>query len=461
MKFLRLITLFLLLPVLLASCYHRPENTSISGIVNSYAAVSAIDPCEGVVVDRTDGFHPDQLVLVIQMQGADIDGRNHAGYGEVEDLAGAGRAEYARISHIERNQIVFSKQLVNRYNPHGSVQVVSVPEYQDVVVERPVYAPRWDGRTGGVVALHVRGKLVLKADVDVSGAGFRGGKVIEQTRLVPQYVSDYVGTDVQALSSKGEGIAGFGDDRARLGRGAPANGGGGGGNHNAGGGAGANAGAGGTGGYAYAHSRYSGDRTSAQGLGGHALSGRGLLFAGGGGGAGHSNNRTGSDGAAGGGIVVIRAGSVVSDGGAIRARGGNSETAPYDGAGGAGAGGTIYLDLAGCHGSSLRLDASGGNGGNTANNVEQAHVGAGGGGGGGLIIMNRPATETGADGAPVSLSIAGGKGGKTIRGTNDGTTDGADGRVIPLFDILMGRERCDRIFTGSKDEENEGNIEYE
>lgn len=456
MKLIRLFTPLVLLGLTLSSCYHKPENTAISGIINSYAAVLEINPCEGVVVDRVQGFVPDQLVLIVQMKGARVDQRNHEDYGSIRDLAGAGLAEYARISHIEGRRLFFDKRFVHDYDTDGAVQIVSVPEYDEVIVESPLYASRWDGKRGGIVALHVRGKLVLKADIDVSAAGFRGGQVVEQTALVPRYADDYVGMDRDALSSQGEGVVA---GETRFGRGASANAGGGGGNHNAGGGGGSNAGEGGSGGYAYAHYRYSGDRKSAQGLGGYEIQTRSRLIAGGGGGAGHSNNRTGSNGAAGGGIVVIKAGSVVSEGGAIRARGGDSETSPYDGAGGAGAGGTIYLQVAGFHGRDLHLDASGGTGGNTANGVERAHVGAGGGGGGGVIYVTRPEFGKDVRMASVRTSVSGGQGGVTVLGTNDGTGAGADGRVLGTFDILIGRDRCDQILTGSDNVEQSERIQ--
>ncbi len=105
----------------------------------------------------------------------------------------------------------------------------------------------------------------------------------------------------------------------------------------------------------------------------------------------------------------------------------------------------------------LRIDASGGNGGNTANDVEQAHVGAGGGGGGGLIAAT---THRDRDALPFDYSVAGGKGGVTILGTNDGARDGADGLVIPAFRIVMGQEDCDRILTGTERNEEDTSIKY-
>lgn len=458
MKFTYLMAPALMLAFALSSCSHKHTPPSVSGIINSYAAVLDLDPCEGVSVDNTEGFHPDQLVLVVQMQGARIEGENDRTYGNVLHSGGAGTTEYARISHIERNRIYFKSRLLNRYNTSGGVQLVTVPEYRDLIVKGPVRAARWDGHKGGIVALHVSGNLVLRADIDASRSGFRGGQTIEQTQLVRHYAGDFVGTDRQALGAKGEGIAGFGIRDMILGRGAPANGGGGGGNHNAGGGGGAHVGAGGTGGSAYAHSRYSGDRTIARGLGGHMLQSHGgVLLAGGGGGAGHSNNQTGSDGAAGGGIVVIKAGTIVGEGGAIKVQGGDSETAPYDGAGGAGAGGMVLLIVEEYEGH-LRIDASGGKGGNTANDVEQAHVGAGGGGGGGLIAAT---TSRDRDALPFGHSAAGGKGGVTIRGTSDGTSDGAEGLVVPAFRIVMGREECDRILTGPERDDEGASIKYQ
>ncbi len=438
-------SLFLLVGGLfLVSCTHRPRVTAISGVVNSYAAVEGIE-CATLTVDRSDGFYPDQLVLVIQMQGATINQSNTKHYGRVGSWGGVGTAEYARIDEVDGQKIHLENRLLHRYQIDGSVQIVSVAEYKNVLVEGPVHALPWNGRVGGVVAIHAVESLRLSADIDASAQGFRGGKTIEQKRVPYQYIGTFVGHDRDALGMKGESSARLGRRDGRLGRGAPANGGGGGNNHNAGGGGGAHIGAGGNGGYAYPHSRYAGDRKVAQGLGGHPARLRGRLLMGGGGGAGHSNNKTGSDGGHGGGIVIVKAKKIIGEGGAIRAGGEDSETAAYDGAGGAGAGGSVWLSTLRHDGSEILLDATGGTGGNTANDVEQQHVGAGGGGGGGRIWLSDVTLErrSGAYRTGFAILLKGGSGGRTIRGTNDGTTDGGHGFASKTFPIPIGTATCD------------------
>lgn len=460
MKFRHLLVL-LCTGAFLASCYHHRPPTDISGVINHYAAVKSID-CATLAVDDAPGFHPEQKVLVIQMQGAEIDRTNTRRFGSLLSLGGAGTAEYARIADVDRGTITLERKLLNRYDVDGAVQIVSVPEYRNARVSGPVHARAWNGRTGGVLVLHVEGRLVLDGDIVASEQGFRGGTTVEQTQVPFYYVGDFVGTDRQALGMKGEGVARPSRGDGTFGRGAAANAGGGGNNHNAGGGGGANVGCGGNGGYAYPHSRYSGDREIAQGLGGNELRVRGRLLMGGGGGAGHSNNRTGSDGGNGGGIIIVRAGTIVGQGGAIRSTGGDTETAAYDGAGGAGAGGSIWVHADAQEGGRILLDARGGDGGNTANDVERRHVGAGGGGGGGRVWMSVGRQHDRPDARPFAPgllpNVSGGTGGITILGSNDGTTDGCAGLVAPTWPIPHGVERCrDRDGDGDDDDDDDSN----
>ena len=436
-----LLTPLLLLFLVLSSCSHRHDRApSISGIVNRYAAVLDYEDC-GFQVDDAEGWRPGALVLVIQMQGASIDNANTAQYGTILNYGGAGLYEFGRIAYVDGNTVWLEKALVNAYSLEGHVQLVLVPEYRNVSVDGALMPLPWNGRKGGVVAISASGKVTLNADIDASEAGFRGGLVHEQRRLVPNYEGDYVSNDPEKHSEKGEGIHAFGPDARTLGRGAPANGGGGGGNHNGGCGGGANGGCGGDGGYSYRHSRYSGDYRVAQGRGGHALEldrrRMSHLFMGGGGGAGHSNNNTGSNGGNGGGIVLIRASHLIGNGHAIRSRGADAPTSKYDGASGGGAGGTVALAV---HRVSdgLTVDVSGGNGGDSYNDVERVDVGTGGGGGGGTVCLS----GDGGIASGIGVDLNGGKNGKTIRGSDYGATPGCSGQISRNFTILQGTERC-------------------
>jgi uncharacterized repeat protein (TIGR01451 family) len=111
-----------------------------------------------------------------------------------------------------------------------------------------------------------------------------------------------------------------------------------------------------------------------------------------------------SSGAAGGGIVLIRTGSIAGSG-TIRSQGAPGLSSGQDGAGGGGAGGTVYIDAKNpVNLANITVDVRGGEGGWST--FAAAH-GPGGGGGGGVVIS----TNSGVTIAPGGLD--GGAAGRT------------------------------------------------
>jgi uncharacterized repeat protein (TIGR01451 family) len=417
------------------------------------------------------------LLLVIQMQGADIDYTNTSTYGDGTLGGGAsgnlstnftaGTYEYVVASNTTAitadagGTITLATPLVNSYlNADASAtagprrfQVIRVPQYGNLTLSGTLAATSWNGSTGGVLVLDVAGQTNFGGNtITAAGRGFRGGGGRTQT-TANSNSTDYVNAaDLNA--QKGEGTAGTpryvnapttpNDPSTNLtvntnadgypggtsGRGAPGNAGGGGNDDldNSGGGGGANGGAGGRGG-----NNFSGN----QAIGGEPGANFGLvsssrLVLGGGGGAGTTNNSTGtpgqgyaSSGAAGGGIVLLRTGTITGTGSILATGGSANNTLAYDGAGGGGAGGTILVTAtrpAGLAG--LTLNANGGTGGNNtgvnpSTTVGSGPHGPGGGGGGGVILTN---------GAVASASAAGAASG-TTQGTpaNFGAAAGLNG----------------------------------
>ena len=331
---------------------------TISGIINNYAHVIAIDTClNTATVASTTGFNVGDSVLIIQMKGAIIDTTNTANYGTILSLNGAGQFEIASIlSMPDLVTIRFSNKLLNIYDiKDGAVQLVRIPQYTNVTVVDTLRPKAWDPNTGtgGVLALEATGTLTLDAQLDASGLGFWGGGAANGGGgdSVTDYIFDgFFGPLGGEGGYKGEGIASdvglYYNPYNAAGRGAPANGGGGGNAHNAGGGGGGNGDLGGLG----------GDQTDAQGFGRFANGGepgksllpqtQPRLFMGGGGGGGQQNDHLGTDGGNGGGIIIIRAPIVISAFDTIQSNGlspnGNSTS---DGAGGGGAGGAIFIDV--------------------------------------------------------------------------------------------------------------------
>lgn len=367
--------------------YAQPP-TIISGVINSYAKVTSVDYCSKTLgVTTTTGFAVGDKAIIIQMKGASIDTANTAGFGNIASINEAGNFEFVTVESITSNSIKLKHLLVQNYNSNGAVQLVRVPRYITAWVQgAPLTAPAWDGSTGGVLALEASGAVDINngSSITMTGKGFRGGT------LNPGAVIQYNTTEYSSalLSNKGGGKGESitePDSIRTASRGAPANGGGGGNQHNAGGGGGANGGNGGMGGREFANSPTA---LVNGGIGGHKLDFSGKypkIFMGGGGGAGHQNDGVGTAGSAGGGIIIIKSGVLVGRGNIIAANG-NSQTvnAINDGAGGGGAGGTIFLDVERIT-SPVLVEAKGGNGGNV--NIAQPH-GPGGGGGGGLLAVN-------------------------------------------------------------------------
>ena len=403
------------------------------------------------------------LVMLIQHQGATITTATDATYGGISAYNNAGFYELAEVRSVPSGtSIVVACALQKSYTATGKVQVVRMPRYTTLTLNTntSITAPAWDGTTGGVVAVDVRGDVTLNtgATIDVSGKGFRGGAVGNSATLVDGLNSTaYVYSTNARGAEKGESIAGYQADydalNGRYGRGAPANGGGGGNNHNAGGGGGANvsslawtgqgnpdatyntawaletpslanttSGGGGRGGYSYSASvnnatttapgnaAWNGDtRLVRGGLGGRPLSlAGGRLFFGGGGGAGDENNGTGTAGNNGGGLIyLLSAGNVVqaaaATGTALLANGASvTALTANDAPGGAGGGGGIVLNVAGTVASGITASVAGGQGGSQNLGGPEAE-GPGGGGGGGYIAYTSLPT----------VSIAGGANGTT------------------------------------------------
>jgi uncharacterized repeat protein (TIGR01451 family) len=412
------------------------------------------------------------LLLVIQMQGADINYTNTDSYGD--GVAGglatgnlssafvAGQYEYVVADNnvpVGGGSLTIAAGLKNGYQNAAATttagqrrfQVVRIPQYQNLTISGTVSPIAWNGSTGGVLVLDVTGQLTFNsgARLDASGLGFRGGAGQRLTGTTGLTGADYLAvapasgtTTTGAHAMKGEGTVGTpryvntgtnlldtgveGYPSGSAGRGAPGNAGGGGtdanpttNNQNSGGGGGGNGARGGRGGNAWSSNAAVGGELGSP----FSSPSTSRLILGGGGGAGVTNDGTGggngyaSSGVAGGGIVLVRTGSVRGTG-SVLANGANASNAVLnDGSGGGGAGGSILITANNTGSlSSLTLAANGGAGG--TNTGGGSPHGPGGGGGGGIVLTNA---------APSSASVAGGASGTTAGGVVFGASSGVTG----------------------------------
>ncbi|MBI5954674.1 MAG: class F sortase [Chloroflexi bacterium] len=398
--------------------------TMLNGILNTYHPGTADAPAGTTSISigpaRAGGGPPiaaGDMLLVVQMQGADLDGSNDQRYGDgvgTANIVGdtvnysaanayaggnlaanfsAGRYEYVTATGpVSGGAVPISTGLVNSYfsasfitQGQRTFQVIRVPQYLNAALSGTVSALRWDGSTGGIVVFSVQDTLDWNGNtIDVSTLGFRGGGG-RQLGGLGDAVGTFASTDYRTLSTfsvngaKGEGYAGtpryINDNGVLLdngaanegfingsyGRGASGNGGGGStdgrprsNSQNSGGGGGGNGGYGGMGGNSWQSGAVTG------GFGGAPFPGSApRVILGGGGGAGTTNDGTGSpangfaSSGAAGGGVVMIRACTIVGAGTIRADGATANQTVLNDGGGGGGAGGSVVVIARNNGGSV------------------------------------------------------------------------------------------------------------
>jgi len=426
------------------------SGTPVSGIINSYTPVTALNPCNNkITVGDASTFNAGDTVLMIQMKGAVVDSSNTASFGNITDYKNAGNYEFNYINSKAGNIIELKNTLNRSYDiPQGKVQLIRVPYYNSVNIFSPLSCLPWNGSIGGVLVLNARDTIFLNANIDVSGTGFTGGSGVHG---VPGSVNCYENqfyypqnTDLAA--QKGEGIASLSINKSN-GKGNIANAGGGGNSHNAGGGGGANASTAGFGGYQYEFTPCNVtvpfDNRGIAGLGLTYNNSSNRIFLGGGGGAGHANNPElffpkGGNGA---GIAIIFADKIQTNAFKIIANGsdatacGLTTSGCHEAMGGGGGGGVVSLKV-NTYLDNTTIETKGGKGGDLTA-IGYYKVGPGGGGSGGVAWLSNASLP-----ALVNIINSGGMNGVCTGYGNDpwGSTAGQTGtnilnQVIPIDNI--------------------------
>ena len=162
MKFEKYIFLYFLLSILFlinsSFCFAlgigngKDGSPSISGVVNTYSyLINDLKKCDYQlqVADATN-FFADDLILIIQMQGAKIDGTNAPSYGTIMDYSNTGNYEFAKVKSVSGNTITLQYSLLRSYQIEGNVQIVKVPQYKKPIINGILTCPSWNGKTGGV-----------------------------------------------------------------------------------------------------------------------------------------------------------------------------------------------------------------------------------------------------------------------------------------------------------------------
>jgi hypothetical protein len=430
----------------------RDGSGSLTGVVNTYypgTATIAAGSFGPISVGSSSGaaaaIAAGDLLLVIQMQDANINSANTSAYGAgtttgsgSTNVHDAGVWEYVvATGPVSGGTVAIlgggnGGALLNTYTTAAatssdgqhSFQVIRVPQYASPTLTSGLTALGWNGSIGGVLAIDVDGTLALgSATVAVNGLGFRGGgtRAVSASTLDSSY---RIASTLVKDASKGEGIAGTpryvfngttdtdntteGYPNGSFGMGAPGNAGGGGNNDTdgcgGGGAGGANGGAGGAGSAI----------DVAWGIGGTAFSTAITSFPlvlGGGGGAGE-----GLHGAPGGGIVLVTAKNL-SGTGTLSANGATAASSGSVSVGGGGAGGSVLVALSTGTTTGLTVHAQGGSGGAETGSLSVCNPG--GGAGGGVAFLSA---------AGATVSVVAGSAGFNSGSSGTFASDGANGR---------------------------------
>jgi uncharacterized repeat protein (TIGR01451 family) len=207
----------------------------VSGIVNTYWTPAsgnydagtgsiALGGQRGAAATLAEG----DLVLVIQMQCANIDSGDSLAYGDgaagepasgYADPAGgclAGRHQFVRAGAGSSNAVLdlggspltaaYAQANATATTGRRTVQVIRVPQYANVTLNGTVTAPEWDGFSGGVVVIDAAFTLTLNGSINVDGLGFRGGA--GRNRAVADPSERFRWDNDTRHGAKGEGIAG-------------------------------------------------------------------------------------------------------------------------------------------------------------------------------------------------------------------------------------------------------------
>ncbi|HEY2544771.1 MAG TPA: hypothetical protein VGI46_01775, partial [Candidatus Acidoferrum sp.] len=255
-------TLTVVQPLVCATPGNDGTTGALSGVVNAYypPAASAAAGTNSIVLgpaatgSAATNISSGDLVLIIQMQGAQINSTNTTSYGDgipgnpfgSTSLGATGVFEFVTatnttpVTPAAGGTLTFvgtgaNNGLLNSYTSAAATatqgiqtfQVIRVPQYSTATLSptTAVTGLAWDGATGGVLALDIASQLTLNGGSAIlDGLGFRGGAGITERGITGFLSTDTVDPSPTALPNltgggdppggggagggKGEGIAG-------------------------------------------------------------------------------------------------------------------------------------------------------------------------------------------------------------------------------------------------------------
>lgn len=430
--------------------------TAANTIVNEYTNLTADAAAGATTITvansalNTNGRFPGNLaagdlIMIIQLQGATIDGQPYtwntnwgmnaignrdSSWGAITNYNNCGNWELAEVYSVPNGtSITLDCPITKSYTAAGRVVIVRMPRYTTLTINAggSITCTPWNGTIGGVCAIEVETNTTINGSINTSGNGFRGGALANSAGQFG--MGEWASILTNDGADKGEGIAGWQADYLPFGgrycAASAANGGGGGNDLNCGGGGGANAGnpnlwnghgnpdlSGGApwiSAWNLHYTNFSAITSSGGGQGGYSFSDQNrnaTITAPGNALWGGDNRRR--YGGFGGRPLDYSTGRLFLGGG-----GGSGDEDNSHGSGGASGGGLIYLMNYGTVTGSGTIQSNGNTAANTGGAAAAGSIagddGAGGGGAGGTLIINSVGNISG-----VTLSANGGKGGDQV-----------------------------------------------
>lgn len=222
---------------------------TLAGVINTYyQGAGTIDQNTKTIQlgainpnSSSDRITAGDLLLIIQMQGAEINSDDNDNYGGSSPGSGntnnnftAGTYEYIVATKVTGNSIDEFRGtgpnggLNNLYTTaqeagnsgQRTYQVIRVPQYSNATLTGTLTAAPWNGSSGGVLVYDVAGELKLAgATMDVNSKGFRGGggmrlNDLDRSQPTPSNKNyrtnapSNINSNNGANGSKGEGTAG-------------------------------------------------------------------------------------------------------------------------------------------------------------------------------------------------------------------------------------------------------------
>jgi uncharacterized repeat protein (TIGR01451 family) len=208
-------------------------NTYFAGQGSVAAGASALTIGPALGLGSTAPIAAGDLLVVMQMQSADLNTDNTEAYGDgiLGDNVAAGHLQTAALTAgtyeyvvasaavpLTGGSLITTAPLMYGYASAQATascgqrryQIIRVPQYNNVTLSGNVAAPRWNGLTGGVLILDASGALDFAGfKLDMAGRGFRGGAGQRVVGASGTLATDYRTSAARtANANKGESLAG-------------------------------------------------------------------------------------------------------------------------------------------------------------------------------------------------------------------------------------------------------------